>query len=61
LLVFLLPTFDYFPWSYGRLVGILILLGLLWALRDRQGNTFFPAFNAWSEALVNWKVLPKAS
>ena len=61
LLVFLLPTFDYFPWSYGRLVGILILLGLLWALRNRQGNTFFPAFNAWSEALVNWKVLPKAS
>ena len=61
LLVFLVPTFDYFPWSYGRLLGILILLGLLWQLRDRTGNTFFPAFNAWAENLLNWKALPKVS
>jgi hypothetical protein len=61
LLVFLTPTFDYFPWSYGRLLGILILLGLLWKLRDRNGNTFFPAFNAWAESLFNWKALPKAT
>lgn len=59
LLVFLAPTFDYFPWSYGRLVGILILLALLWKLRDRNGNRFFPTLNAWSEALFNWKALPK--
>ena len=61
LLVFLTPTFDYFPWSYGRLLGILILLGLLGKLRDRNGNTFFPAFNTWAEALLDWKALPKAS
>jgi hypothetical protein len=61
LLVFLTPTFDYFPWSYGRLVGMLILLALLWKLRDRNGNAFFPAFNAWSEALFNWKALPKGT
>jgi glycosyl transferase family 87 len=61
LLVFLTPTFDYFPWSYGRLLGILILLGLLWKLRSRNENTFFPAFNAWSEALFNWKALPKGT
>jgi hypothetical protein len=61
LLVFLMPTFDYFPWSYGRLLGILILLGLLWKLRDRKGNTFFPIFNAWSEALFQWKALPKGT
>jgi Glycosyltransferase family 87 len=61
LLVFLTPTFDYFPWSYGRLLGVLILLGLLWRLRDRTGNTFFPVFNAWAEALFNWKGLPKGT
>ena len=61
LLVFLTPTFDYFPWSYGRLVGMLILLGLLWTLRDRTGNVFFPAFNAWAEALFNWKAQPKGT
>jgi hypothetical protein len=61
LLVFLMPTFDYFPWSYGRLAGILVLLGLLWKLRDRNGNTFFPAFNAWAEALFNWRAQPKAA
>jgi Glycosyltransferase family 87 len=55
LLVFLTPTFDYFPWSYGRLVGILILLALLWISRNRSNNTFFPLFNAWSESLFGWK------
>jgi hypothetical protein len=59
LLVFLTPTFDYFPWSYGRLLGILILLGLLWIVRDRKENTFFPAFNAWAGSLFQWKALPK--
>jgi hypothetical protein len=61
LLVFLTPTFDYFPWSYGRLLGILMLLGLLWRSRDRTVNTFFPAFNAWAERLVDSKALSKAS
>jgi hypothetical protein len=58
LLVFLTPTFDYFPWSYGRLLGILMLLALLWKLHDRNRNMFFPVFNAWAEALFDWKALP---
>jgi hypothetical protein len=55
LLVFLTPTFDYFPWSYGRLLGILILLALLWVTRNRSQNTFFPILNAWAESLFRWK------
>ncbi|HEX5810196.1 MAG TPA: glycosyltransferase 87 family protein [Anaerolineales bacterium] len=53
LLVFLTPTFDYFPWSYGRLFGMLILLGLLWFTRARNTNRFFPEFNSWAEALFH--------
>jgi hypothetical protein len=55
LLVFLIPTFDYFPWSYGRLLGILILLFLLWTSRDQNNNIFFPAFNTWAESLFRVK------
>jgi len=51
LLLFLTPTFDYYPWSYGRLLGILILLALLWITRKRNDNSFFPALNTWSETL----------
>lgn len=61
LLVFLVPIFDYFPWSYGRLVGILILLGLLWKVRDRSSNSFFPAVNDWAESTFSWKTQTKAN
>jgi hypothetical protein len=30
LLEFLLPTFDFFPWSFGRLLAPLIVLWLMW-------------------------------
>ncbi|HEX9838709.1 MAG TPA: glycosyltransferase family 87 protein [Anaerolineales bacterium] len=56
LLVFLTPTFDYFPWSYARLPGILTLLALLWMTRNRSDNTFFRAFNAWTESLFSSKI-----
>ena len=59
LLVFLTPTFDYFPWSYGRLLGIVVLLILLWKSSDRSHNTFFPVFNAWAESLFNLKIQTK--
>ena len=59
LLVFLTPTFDYFPWSYGRLLGILILLALLWISRNRSTNPFFPVFNAWAESLFSGKTQSK--
>jgi hypothetical protein len=55
LLEFLMPTFDYFPWSYGRLLGILILLALLWITRNRGDNTFFPAFNTQAESALSLK------
>jgi hypothetical protein len=55
LLVFLTPTFDYFPWSYGRLPGILVLLTLLWIVRNRSDNNFILAFNAWAESLFSSK------
>jgi hypothetical protein len=56
LLVFLIPTFDYFPWSYGRLPGMLVLLMLLWIVRSRGDSTLFPAFNTWAESLFSSKM-----
>jgi hypothetical protein len=45
LLEFLLPTFDFFPWSYGRLIAPLIVLWLMWktARSDKDGNWFVSA------------------
>ncbi len=61
LLVFLTPTFDYFPWSYGRLVGMLILLALLWITHRRTENTFFSLLNAWAESIFDVKAKPKTA
>jgi hypothetical protein len=33
-LVYLLPTFDFYPWSFGRLLGLLLLLSLLLRVAD---------------------------
>ncbi len=42
LLEFLLPTFDFFPWSYGRLVAPLVAAGLMlkFAQRNQNGKWF---------------------
>jgi hypothetical protein len=32
---FIVPTFDFFPWSYGRLVAPMIILWLMWATSKR--------------------------
>jgi len=61
LFVFLIPTFDYFPWSFARLVAILILLGLLWISRARSRNTFFPILNAWAESIFSFKAQAKVT
>jgi hypothetical protein len=37
---FLLPTFDFFPWSYGRLVAPLICLWLLWQVPEKPSDLF---------------------
>jgi hypothetical protein len=47
---FLLPTFDFFPWSYGRLVTPLLCLWLMWILPDQPSELFTKA-NRWFEAL----------
>jgi len=49
-LEFLVPTFDFFPWSYGRLAAPLILLGLLYRAASRRGEApWFEQVNAWFE------------
>jgi len=45
---FLLPTFDFFPWSYGRLIAPLICLWLMWKLPDKPSELFEKA-NRWIE------------
>lgn len=34
-LTFLVPTFDYYPWSFGRLAGLCIWVGSSWRLAER--------------------------
>jgi hypothetical protein len=52
LLEFLLPTFDYFPWSYGRLVAPLIVLWQMWRTLPRPGESpLFSRINLWFERL----------
>ena len=45
-LEFVLPTFDFFPWSYGRLVAPLIILWLVWkATKKQELSRSFKALN----------------
>jgi hypothetical protein len=51
-LEFLLPTFNFLPWSYGRLFAPLIILWLLWRTTKKQNTAhFFTAFNDWLNKL----------
>ena len=46
LLQFLLPTFDFFPWSYGRLVAPLLVLWLMWrTARSGADPSLFQGIN----------------
>ena len=50
---FVLPSFDFFPWSFGRLLAPLIVLWLMLVItRKKQKITFFPAANRWFEKLA---------
>jgi hypothetical protein len=52
LLEFLLPTFDFFPWSFGRLLAPLIVLWLLWqATKRKDDSSIFNRLNHWFEEL----------
>ena len=48
LLEFLLPTFDFFPWSFGRLVAPMLILWQMWRLARRKGDSaVFKNLNSW--------------
>jgi hypothetical protein len=48
LLEFPLPTFDFFPWSFGRLIAPLLVLWQMWRTAPRErDSTTFTAFNEW--------------
>jgi len=50
---FILPSFDFFPWSFGRLLAPLIVLWLMWVVtRKEQETKFLPAANRWVEELA---------
>lgn len=49
-LEFILPSFDFFPWSYGRLVAPMIVLVLMWATSKEESH-FFGTVNTWFEKL----------
>lgn len=46
LLEFVLPTFDFYPWSYGRLFAPLICLWLMWGLSNKPSE-LFAKLNEW--------------
>lgn len=49
LLEFLVPTFDFYPWSFGRLLAPLIILWLMWKTAARQAgpSPVFEKADAW--------------
>jgi hypothetical protein len=57
LLEFLLPTFDFYPWSFGRLVAPLIVLWQMWRLAERRGDSpVFKQLDRWFERLPALKL-----
>src|SRR6266508_366895 len=47
-LEFILPSFDFFPWSFGRLLAPLIILGLMWGIEKQQEQSrFFAIVSDW--------------
>jgi hypothetical protein len=48
ILEFVLPSFDFFPWSYGRLAAPIIILVLIWqSQKNREETHFFRTANTW--------------
>lgn len=51
-LEFLLPTFDFYPWSFGRLVAPMLILWQMWWLAERKGDALvFTRLNSWFDKL----------
>jgi hypothetical protein len=53
LLEFLLPTFDFFPWSFGRLVAPILILWLMWRnAHHTESSTAYERINLWLGSLA---------
>jgi len=49
---FIIPTFDFYPWSYVRMVAPLVILWLLWMMSKRDKETkVFDYFNGWANSI----------
>jgi len=47
LLEFILPSFDFFPWSYGRLIAPLIVLWLMWHTAKNDESPIIASASQW--------------
>lgn len=51
---FMLPSFDFFPWSYGRLVAPMAILWLMYATRKNdEPSPFIMSANQWLAKLAS--------
>jgi hypothetical protein len=51
---FMLPSFDFFPWSYGRLFAPMVALWLMYATRENEEpSPFITSTNQWLAKLSN--------
>jgi hypothetical protein len=49
---FIIPTFDFYPWSYVRMIAPLVILWLLWMMSKREKETkLFDYFNGWANSI----------
>ncbi|RIK50206.1 MAG: hypothetical protein DCC59_13680 [Chloroflexi bacterium] len=52
-LEFIQPSFDFFPWSYGRLIAPMIVLWLMYATRkETEPSPFIASANQWLAKLT---------
>lgn len=50
---FMLPSFDFFPWSYGRLLAPMVILWLMYATRkNNEPSPFITSANQWLAKLA---------
>jgi hypothetical protein len=47
---FVIPAFDFFPWSYVRFISPFVILWLLWKTQNQESSTF-KSTNAWFTSL----------
>lgn len=53
-LEFMLPSFDFFPWSYGRLLAPIVVLWLMFATsKNNEPSPFIASANQWLAKLAS--------